>query len=333
MVRTSTQLIAASQEVTQQQDNVAITSATAGPIMYDLNITSDVGSNNNIKYTVSNVLINASLTGYKSITITVPQEFAANYTLPASWTEHISGNTINFIISRPSTTGTVAYITNFLEKSFAMTLTAENVFPSQVANLTINISENFLSSRSDGNGVVHYYEYISANNVNWLTAYNTAKTRTLNGLAGYLVTITSQEEQDFIYNSIAKTGGWLGSTRMRNITTNTRINDEPSIASNIGSFNTSTAIANDWYWADGPEAGTVVLNGAIGSNYVPEQFNFWTSGEPNNAGGSEYVMMFAFTGSRWNDQGHNNFAYARGYYVEYGGYPEKKENKNMLDIK
>ena len=225
LVGISTQSITAS-----QQNNTTITPAAASPITYDLNVVSSIGSNNDIKYTVSNVTINASASGYKSLTVTVPQEFVANYTLLASWAQHISGNTINFIISTPATTGTVAYITAFLQNSFDITLATENIFPSQAVNLTINVSENLLSSRADSNGRVHYYEFVSgASNISWMNAYNAAKLRSINGLTGYLATITSQEEQDFIYNSIAKQVGWLGATRMRNRTVNTRINDEASI--------------------------------------------------------------------------------------------------------
>ena len=186
LVGLSAERILASQEITKEATTAAITPAATDLISYELGVVSDIGSNNDIQYKVTNVLINASVTGYKSLAITLPPEYVANYTKPASWGEHISGNTINFIISTPTTTGTVAYITDFLENSFSMSLATENVFPNQVVNLTINISENYLSSRLDTSGRVHYYEFIPATNVNWLSAYNAAKSRTLNGLTGYL---------------------------------------------------------------------------------------------------------------------------------------------------
>ena len=215
-----------------------------------------------------------------------------------------------------------------------MTLATENVFPTQSANLSINISENYFSSRTDENGVVHYYEFIPSNLINWLNAYNDVKLRTLNGLTGYLATITSQEEQDFIYNSIAKSGGWLGATRMRNNTTNTRINDEASLSTNINNFNYSLGIANDWYWATGPETGTVFFQGATKSTGTPVigQYNNWTtaSSEPNNnfQGAPEFVMQFAYSGSQWNDLPYNPNNYISGYYVEYGGYPGEQPTQD-----
>lgn len=323
LVGTSTQLITAA-----QQNNATINPAAVGPITYDLNVVSDVGSNNDIKYTVSNVAINASTAGYSSLTITVPAEFVANYTLPASWQEHISGNTINFIISNPATAGSVASVTDFLENNFFMTLATENVFPAQASHLTINISENLLSSREDENGFIHYYEFVPASGIDWLTAYNAAKTRTVNGLSGYLTTITSQEEQDFIYNSIAKYPGWLGATRMRN-SDGTRINDESTLSTNLSNFDYNVTVANDWYWATGPETGTVFFDGATYSTGTTpaNRYSFWAglpSRQPDNGSPGEFVMMFAYQNTPyWNDTTINMRGIGLGYYVEYGGYPNE----------
>ena len=118
LIGVSSDVLEAAQSTTTQINENSISAATTYPISYDLNLVGDLGSNNGIQYHVTNVLINASASGYKSLTITLPQEYMPHYTKPASWAEHISGNTINFIISSPGTMGTVAYIKEFLENSF-----------------------------------------------------------------------------------------------------------------------------------------------------------------------------------------------------------------------
>lgn len=89
------------------------------------------------------------------------------------------------------------------------------------------------------------------------------------GLTGYLVTITSKNENDFIYNSVVKNRGssWGGATRAV-FTDGTKINDESSISENIADYNfplTDPAAAN-WYWIDGPEAGTEFYKGPKASS-------------------------------------------------------------------
>ena len=298
--------------------------SASSPITYDLNVVSNIGSNNDIKYKISNVKINASSVGYKSLTIKLPSEFKANYTLPTSWEVITSENIINF---NTATTGSVSNIVDFLENNFNMTISTENVFPSKSVKMTINVSENLLSSMVDSNGKVHYYEFVpygGGTKLTWLEAYNASKTRTFNGLKGYLTTITSQVEQDFIYESIAKTSGWLGGTRLVNTLTN-KINDESSISTDPFYY----ASANDWYWANGPEAGTVFLQGTRYPNVTPVegQFNYWKTDEPNNFGNNESALIFAFEGPRWNDGIYSSFQ-LNGYYVEYGGYSNEQPTQN-----
>ncbi len=301
--------------------------STTDDISYGVEVTADAANNNGVRYVLTNVDVSASSLGYKSLTIIPPSEFTAHYSLPAGWNEFVSGSIINFIIPAPLTNGMPTTLVSFLESNLYFTLTTENVFPTTAVPLTVNVSENFLSSRVDADGVVHYYEFVPDDVINWLNAYNAAKTRSFNGLTGYLATITSQGEQDFIYDSIAKEGGWLGGTRLRNKTTNTLLNDENVISTNIADFEYAVGIANSWYWSNGPEAGTVFFQGvtaATGSS-VPGQYVNWTPpSEPNNSftgGLPEYVTQFAYSGSQWNDLPYNpnNFA-IKGYYVEYGGY-------------
>lgn len=67
----------------------------------------------------------------------------------------------------------------------------------------------------------HFYEYVSspANVYAWragadksLSAFHLAEQRTLNGMTGYLATVTNAQEQRFIYNNFPNTNIWLGGT-------------------------------------------------------------------------------------------------------------------------
>jgi len=141
----------------------------------------------------------------------------------------------------------------------------------------------------------HYYEYYKYEgeiNRSWDYANVNASLKTLYGLKGYLVTITSQEENKFIVeNKIVPTddSSWMGAT------------DDPNVTGDAD---------NNWYWATGPEVGTKFFFGQYGSGEGkwisgPECYVYcnWASGEPNNGSGDgESYGEFYFSGS-WNDLG------------------------------
>lgn len=102
---------------------------------------------------------------------------------------------------------------------------------------------------------------------------------------GYLATITSAAENTFINNHFSNTAV-------------------------IGA--SDAASEGNWYWMDGPEAGTEFYsNGAAVNN----QYINWNGGEPNNSnGGENYGQLW--TGDTWND-----IAGDGNYLVEFGGMP------------
>lgn len=133
-----------------------------------------------------------------------------------------------------------------------------------------------------GNG--HAYEYIGQG-LTWDAARAAALASTYNGQQGYLVTITSAEEQAFVYNSVTTAVAWAGGS--------------------------DAAVEGTWVWIDGPEAGTVFWQSGIGTLTYAN----WTGGEPNNLGNEDHLHV-NWSGDRWNDiPGTNNY----GYIVEYGG--------------
>jgi hypothetical protein len=147
-------------------------------------------------------------------------------------------------------------------------------------------------------------------NTDRCTSSTTLTRRTLGGLRGYLANITSESEQSFIKGKL-NTYGWIGGA--------------------------DTDSEGTFLWMDGPEKGQVFWNsgttnrrttntttGSVsltGISYGTNRFNYWSDGEPNDAGSNEDFVEFGFgsngtIGSSWNDcQNGCNRTY---YVVEYG---------------
>lgn len=151
-------------------------------------------------------------------------------------------------------------------------------------------------SASGGND--HYYEFIqvpnpfSGNNNAWSTAKAAADASVFNNVHGYLATITSQGENDFVFGLVAglfttSSGAWLGGKHPEG-------------------------------WLDGPETGQAFT------------FTNWGGGEPNNIGQVYMNVGPVFAGvspGRWlDDSGPGgpgdglpdpNLDPVIGYFVEY----------------
>ena len=128
------------------------------------------------------------------------------------------------------------------------------------AELGNNVGDVLWNNGEDGNG--HAYIVVS-DSMTWHQAEAAAQTYRFGGQTGYLATITSAQENAFIYNNLpsANRTGWLGAT------------DE--------------AVEGTWRWQTGPEAGDLL------------SYTNWSAGEPNNQS-NEDCMQFV-TGGQWND--------------------------------
>lgn len=142
-----------------------------------------------------------------------------------------------------------------------------------------------------GNG--HVYEVITVDEgVNWFEADTLAQARTFNGAPGYLATITSQAENDYITGRLSG-DGWFGAS--------------------------DDAAEGDWRWVSGPESGDQFWSGLSASNggqSVDGAFSNWAPSEPNDSG-SEDCAQFYGSGTGWNDLNCTSNALG-SYVVEYG---------------
>ncbi|QBO37326.1 hypothetical protein EQG49_13065 [Periweissella cryptocerci] len=240
------------------------------------------------KYTIIDPVITDELEHIGSITIEFPKELTlVPATLPAGWKSQTQGgNVYNYINTANGTANNQAEVKNFLS---ALAFTSKQTVG---GDIKITLEGGKIATWVDGEGNKHYYEFVEAQGsgkaVTWLQAYNLAKQMEYRGLQGYLATITSTEEHQFIFDSIATNPGWLGGTRMRKLTANgpQKIVDDQQLteaksngtdirealyygnklSTNYGVFtwaNTDSAASKaqtTWYWADGPEAGQDFLS-------------------------------------------------------------------------
>ena len=142
----------------------------------------------------------------------------------------------------------------------------------------------------------HIYKFVSGG-ISYTAARDAALLSTYEGESGYLVNITSAEEQTFVSNNTTAEDIWTGLT------------DEGS--------------EGTWYWRDGPEAGTIIGTGERSSFItVAGQYSNWCNNEPNNYNvGEDYMVTNWNGGSCWNDYGPPYLSGAgstEGYLIEYG---------------
>ena len=154
--------------------------------------------------------------------------------------------------------------------------------------ITVTVGDD-LGSSLYYSGTDHYYEFVSAHDIDWTAAKPAAESKSYSGLNGYLATVSSSGENDFISSKLSGEG-WMGAS----------------------DANTENA----WFWVTGPEAGTQFWQGVTNGNVVGGCYNNWASGEPNDHGADEDYAHFLSDGY-WNDYAHTTSV--DGYVVEYGG--------------
>ncbi|MBR6145331.1 MAG: C-type lectin domain-containing protein, partial [Treponema sp.] len=190
--------------------------------------------------------------------------------------------------------------------------------------------------------------------VSWQQAYNKAKEERFNGLQGYLMTITSDAENKFIYDQVFKAerekeqtpddfGSWIGGIRQK-----------PKVDYDLSTWE-ADGFNKYWSWACGPDAGKVFYTNTFsrdGQDYRAEgMYSAWSNPEdckkngiprayagdyePNNESNANYTggdnsdtakeLYLQYTGHYvWNDASTGNGSQARWkihyYIVEFTPY-------------
>jgi len=149
----------------------------------------------------------------------------------------------------------------------------------------------------------HYYQYVSGS-YTWTNAKAAAAAQTLYGMQGYLATITSQGENDFIQNKL-QADGWMGAS-----------DQYQQVVTSGGSqiYSSQTQSEGKWYWVTGPEKGTQFSKNNDNPTAINGRYMNWNDGEPNNLNGEHYAEIY--TTGNWNDLPNS---YNLGYVVEFGG--------------
>ncbi|SHI45525.1 SpaA isopeptide-forming pilin-related protein [Pseudobutyrivibrio xylanivorans] len=187
----------------------------------------------------------------------------------------------------------------------------------------------------------HYYQFIKFDKASgtavkdptgkswsygsWEWAYYTALNMTYEGLQGYLATVSTVEEDAFIYRCSNEIG-WLGGTKMTH--------GEADSKNGIPFYKTFTPSGNGdgigyWYWAVGPDVneggGKFLQSPTAASNSVLQTadskgyYNNWNNGEPNNSNG-EFSMTTLKIGSGWSTGNRNGKIGTNSPYYVASGY-------------
>ncbi|MDR0875494.1 MAG: hypothetical protein LBN12_04720, partial [Clostridiales Family XIII bacterium] len=300
-------------------------------------------------YWLTNVDVATPSATYESVIFTYSRELSIHYAgLPAGWEITVneglaSVGGFNSATLTTGTTGTEAELEAFLGDKTKIWFTAAGNYSAANIEIIIQAFVEQMAKFIDAEGQEHYYRFVRTDGATgngvpfktWMQAYNLAYDAIMPGTSehGYLATITSIEEQLFVYNSIAKLPGWLGGTRMRytdawmNSTDNSVVTDKAAYSNNWVGANGETHIsetnanytyavgtATQWYWAAGPEAtssgglplvfynGYTIAQSSNSDKTIAGVFNFFTNVYTRNRY-PEHAAIITPSGSEPNNAG------------------------------
>jgi hypothetical protein len=153
----------------------------------------------------------------------------------------------------------------------------------------------------------HFYEYVSGNTT-WTNSYTNASNKSYFGRVGYLATVLSEAENNFIWKLMAN-DAWFGASDDYNYI---------NTAKGSTAFASQSASEGKWHWVTGPEKGQNFSNGNTPSTtLVSGMYHKWAGGEPN--GTSEaFGQFYSSNNGQWNDLANSSLP---GYICEYGDMP------------
>ena len=206
----------------------------------------------------------------------------------------------------------------------------------------------------------HYYQHVQytvpdGSTIYWNEAYEDAESKIFAGRKGYLVTITSLEEELFLYRASNKQVSWIGGTTLKH---GSKTSDGLYYESfSLTKDNDASLYEDHWYWACGPEIGeefydsiadgsteTLQRNADKGyffdwgspstrSNMEPNGINEscatylsfgqgYSTADILNSVHADSDKSYWGTGCGWNDADYccefGTFWTPTGYFIEYG---------------
>ena len=199
----------------------------------------------------------------------------------------------------------------------------------------ITITKRTIPNPVAGDSAEHYYMYVPSHAISWAESYNRAKSYYLEGMRGYLVTITSRDE-DLALDAITTQAAWSGGARFRGINDASSVphwynNSLPApgvFANQNVSGNSGAAEDRTFRWQSGPETNIEYTMQGFGA--LHGAYTNWNHGEPNSLRlwlqGYESCMQVHY-GSKWNDL-RNHYSGVRGFFVEFSRYNQNGQNSN-----
>ena len=199
----------------------------------------------------------------------------------------------------------------------------------------ITITKRTIPNPVAGDSAEHYYMFVPSSGISWAESYNRAKSYYLEGMRGYLVTITSRDE-DLALDAITTQAAWSGGARFRGINDASSVphwynNSLPApgvFANQNVSGNSGAAENRTFRWQSGPETNIEYTMQGFGA--LHGAYTNWKPGEPNSLRlllqGYESCMQVHY-GSKWNDL-RNHYSGVRGFFVEFSRYNQNGQNSN-----
>ena len=291
--------------------NPAPTGATAPGITIDVN---PLAVTNNLATAVDPNLTMSFTGNLSGFTVTISQNYTNGDVLSYTGTLPSGVTTSGFNTQRRSITfngSTSAANWQTFLRTVTIRTTSATCNP-ETRKVSFTASTNFFNFF---NG--HYYEYVNQNK-NWTQARDYAASKTFYGRQGYLVVITSAEENAYISQMIGY-NTWMGGT-----------DNYKQINAAVGytKYANQAAAEGKYHWVTGPEKGINFSNGNFTPSIPAGRYCRWQSGEPNNyntgfydnnvgAYGEHYMHIYADR-KTWNDFPNDRYF---ACIIEYGGMP------------
>jgi PEP-CTERM motif len=234
-------------------------------------------------------------------TVSLPFSSYERWDFPAHG-EKANNRAIGSAIDRAMSISLGAHMPRFHQRSAAILLTFAVFFVAAPSEATPILNVD--------NG--HYYELITSAGVAWTTARDGAAASTFLAMGGYLATITSASEENFVEGLLP---------------------NAPDL-NNYYLGGSDSAVEGVWRWVTGPEAGTQFWQGGKTGSPVNGAYEDWerSSGvprQPDNAAsgvGEDFLAIEIYSPNdslkSWNDNTGNARENGVGYIVEYSPVPE-----------